>query len=426
MTKPTKENGEILKEYVKLARKLGKLPSQREVIRFICCSEKIRNNFDGSLENLKKLAIKTHPELEDLILPAKVTYDDLNDYKLELEKKKIDKRNKVTVDNLLTIDTLSRFVDTIFTGQIKPYKGRSATKGAKRALNLTLSDLHFGADIKSEETGYLTYGPVEESRRFAEIIKQTIDYKPQYRKDTELHVNLLGDLFQGKLHDMQDAGPMSEQICRTIHLLGQGLARLGDSFGSIKIYCSTGNHGRDKSRHHDRATSGKWDSLETIVYFALQKMLKPYKNMQFVIPKTPYVEYKALGHTVFVTHGDTVLKIGSPGRNINVANFENQITKMNNNRKPLDQIKIGICGHMHCASVSNLNTGVVMITNGTLQALGQYEVSLGFRENRASQTLFEMTPEHALGDLRFLKVGEIQDKNPELDKFITPFKGLED
>jgi hypothetical protein len=201
---------------------------------------------------------------------------------------------------------------------------------------------------------------------------------------------------------------------------------LAETYPIVNVYCSTGNHGRDKTRHNERATTGKWDSYETIVYYSLQKILKNYKNMKFTIPKTPYVEYKALGHNVFATHGDTVLKVGNPGKNINVSNFENQITKMNNNRTDEDKIKIGICGHMHCASVSNLNTGVVMVTNGTLQALGQYEVSLGFRENRASQTLFEMTPEHALGDIRFLRVGEKEDTNKELDSIIKPFVGFEE
>jgi len=423
--RPTKENGEILKEYVKLARKLGKFPTAHEIIRFICSERQIKNHFH-SFKTLKEIALETHPELKDIIIPAKLIFEDLNDYKLELEKKKIDKKNQNTLDNLLSYDSVAKFLETIDIPVLIPHKPIVSKKPIKRALNLTLSDLHFGADVSAEETGYLNYGTKEEARRLAEVIKQTIDYKPQYRFETELAVNLLGDLFEGKLHDSQHADFMSIQICRTIHLLSQGLMHLAENFPVVTVYCSTGNHGRDKLRHKERATSGKWDSLETIVYYSLQKILKKYKNMKFVIPKTPYIEYNILGHNVFATHGDTVLKIGNPGKNINVSNFENQITKMNNNRSDKDKIKIGICGHMHCASVSNLNTGVVMITNGTLQALGSYEVSLGFRENRASQTLFEMTEEHALGDIRFLRVGEKEDKDSKLDKIIQPFQGLEE
>jgi hypothetical protein len=422
----TKENGEILLAYVKLARKLGKLPSQRETVRFVCSAEKIRNHFDGSFNNLKELALEKYPELQDILIPSKVVFDDLNDYKLELEKKNIDKKNKISLNNLLTVDALSRFVDTIYTGRIKPYKANSQKKPTTRALNLVLSDLHFGADIKSEETGYLNFGAVEESRRFAEVIKQTIDYKPHYRSVTELHVNLLGDIIQHKLHDAQDAAPVSEQISRAIHLLGQGLAQLGEAFGSVKVYCATGNHGRDLNRHHSRATSGKWDSVETVIYFAIKKILQDYKNITFIIPKTPYVTYDVFGHKVFSTHGDNVLKVGNPGKNLNIASVENQINRINASMNDKEEIKVCIVGHTHCASVSNLNSGCVMITNGALPPVDQYTVSIGYTENRASQTIFESTSEHAVGDVRFIRVGKSTDEDKRLDLIVKPFGGFND
>src|SRR5690606_4717458 len=137
---------------------------------------------------------------------------------------------------------VQHFSETVFSGRVKPYNPPKSKAKIKRALFLTLSDLHFGADIRSEETGHLSYGKVEEARRFAEVIKQTIEYKPQYRKETELHVNLLGDIIQHKLHDPQDAAPVSEQVCRAIHLLSQGISQLGENFGKVIVHCATGNH----------------------------------------------------------------------------------------------------------------------------------------------------------------------------------------
>lgn len=421
--KPTKESGEILTEYVKLARKLGKLPSAYEIQRFICSERQIKNHF-SSFKDLKELALKTHPELNDIVIPQKLIFDDLNDYKLELAKKKVDKKNKIVLDNLLTMDTFSRFIDTAVTNKIKPHKPPSYKEPVTRALNLILSDLHFGADIKEEETGYLNYGPVEESRRFAEIIKQTIEYKPHYRKQTELHVNLLGDIIQHKLHDPQDAAPVSVQQARAIHLLSQGFAQLAENFGKVYVYCATGNHGRDLNRHRERATSGKWDSVESVIYYSLSKILSSYKNITFVIPKTPFVIYKVLGHKVFSTHGDNVLKSGNPGKSLNIASMENQINRFNASMKDTDEIEVAIVGHTHCASVSNLNSGCAMITNGALPPVDQYTVSIGYLENRASQTIFETTKEHALGDIRFIRVGKEQDNNEDLDKIIKPFSGF--
>lgn len=420
--RPTKESGEIVSEYVKLARKLGKLPNIRETKRFICSADKINNHL-GSFNNLKEIALKNYPEIEDLIIPQKLTFDDLNDYKLELEKKKVDKKNQTTLDNLLTVDSISRFVDDLKLPVIKPIRPVVSKKAIQRVTNLTLSDLHFGADIKSEETGYLNYGTVEEARRFAEIVKQTVDYKPQYRFETELKVNLLGDLIQAKLHDSQDAAPMSEQICRAIHLLSQGFAHLSENYATITVYCQTGNHDRDTNRHKSRASTGKWDSISTVIYYALKKIMSNYKNVDFVIEKTPYTIYEVLGHLVLATHGDTFLNVGNPGKNLNIKSIEEQVNRINAGLKG-KKIAVVIVGHTHCSSVSNLNTGAILITNGPLPPADAYAVSLGYTQNRASQTLFEMVAKHAVGDIRFIRVDEETDKDKELDKIIKPYEGF--
>lgn len=423
MARPTRENGAILKEYVKLARKLGKLPSSREVKRFICDPETIKRHF-GSFIAFKEIVMSTHSELSDIFVPQKLTFDDLNDYKLSLEKKNVKKDNKQTLESLATADSIARFVESLNIPVIKPHKPLVAKKPIKRAISLTLSDLHFGADIKTKETGYLDYGPVEESRRFAEIVKQTIDYKPHYRLETELHINLLGDLIQHKLHDAQAAAPVSEQICRAIHLLSQGFAQIAENFPVVNIRCATGNHGRDLNRHQKRATSGKWDSIETVIYYSLRKILSNYKNVKFDIPKTPFVIYEVMGHKAFATHGDTVLNIGNPGNSLNIKGIENQVNQINASLRDKEEIKLVFVGHTHCASVSNLNSGTLLVTNGALPPSDDYAVSLGYLENRSSQTLIEITQKHAVGDIRFIRVDADTDKDTSLDKIIKPYEGF--
>lgn len=422
--RPTKENGKILLDYVKLARKLGKLPTMKETNKYLVSERQIGKAF-GSLTALKELALAQYPELNDVILPAQLGINDIELFRLKQDKSETLKSNKELITQVNTLEYLAKFSDKVFSKQIKPVRPVTSKKPISRALNLTLSDLHFGADITKEETGYLDYGTVEEARRFAEIIKQTIDYKPHYRKETELHVNLLGDIIQHKLHDAQAAAPVSEQICRAIHLLSQGFAQLGENFSKVTVYCSTGNHGRDLNRHTKRATSGKWDSVESVIYFALRKILGKYKNVTFVIPKTPYIIYEVFGHKVFATHGDTVLNVGNPGNSLNIRNVENQINQINSSMKDSEEIKVAIVGHTHCSSVSNLNTGTTLITNGALPPTDDYAVSLGYLENRASQTLTEMTESYAVGDIRFIRVDGETDKNAKLDDIIKPYKSFD-
>lgn len=413
----------LVMAYVRLARKLGKMPTVKEVVRFLTSERQLYNCF-ASFDELKKAAIKADPSLESHIMPAELTAQDVDQYRMELEGRKVEKKNRTTMNQVSAIDYVARFADNVFQGKVKPHSPPEKKSSYKRAISLTLSDLHFGADIYSKETGYLNYGVTEEARRFAEVIKQTIEYKPRYREQTELHVNLLGDIIQHKLHDAQDAAPVSEQVCRAIHLLIQGFSQLAENFSNVYVHCATGNHGRDLNRHKERATTGKWDSVETVIYYSVKSALSHYKNMTFDIPKTPFVMYEVFGHKVFATHGDNVLKPGNPGNSLRIANLENQINRINASLKDKEEIKVAIVGHTHCASVSNLNTGCIMVMNGALPPVDQYTVSLGFLENRASQTLFEMTPEHALGDIRFIRVGKEQDKNEALDKIIKPWKSF--
>lgn len=414
---------ELLTAYIKLARKLSKLPTVKEAVRFITSERQLYKHFD-SFEALKREALAADPTLEGHIMPSEVTAPDVETYRLELEGRKVDKKNQKTLNQVSAIDYIARFAENVFEGKVKPYSAPEKKSHYKRAVSLTLSDLHFGADIQSKETGYLNYGATEEARRFAEVIKQTIDYKPHYRKDTELHVNLLGDIIQHKLHDAQDAAPVSEQVCRAIHLLIQGFSHLAENFSKVSVHCATGNHGRDLNRHKERATTGKWDSVETVIYYSVKSALSSYKNMTFDIPKTPFVIYEVFGHKIFATHGDNVLKPGNPGSSLRIANLENQINRINASLNDKDEIKVAIIGHTHCASISHLNTGCIMVMNGALPPVDQYTVSLGFMENRASQTLFEITPTHALGDIRFIRVGEAEDKNEALDRIIKPWRSF--
>lgn len=63
--RPTKENGKILRDYVKLAKKLKKLPTVKESVKYITSERQLYKHFN-SFENLKKLALKQLPELKPI------------------------------------------------------------------------------------------------------------------------------------------------------------------------------------------------------------------------------------------------------------------------------------------------------------------------------------------------------------------------
>lgn len=335
----------------------------------------------------------------------------------------IAKLEKQLADKLLNDDKVLEIFKELSIPKFKEFK-KTSNKKINRALSLVLSDLHFGSDIHKEETGGLDFGRVEEARRIARITKEVIEYKPQYRNETELNVLLLGDLIQNQLHDQRDGAPMAEQICRAIHLLSQTLMHFSNNFPKVNVYVNSGNHGRNTTRHHSRAVNQKWDSLESVLCFALKNAFKDVKNINFEIPLTPYVTYSVFGKKIFASHGDSVLKPGYPGKGISTGSLENQINKINATLKDDDEYSVFIVGHVHTCSTTHLSNGAVMITNGALVPSDEFAVSIGLLENTCGQMLFESVPGYPVGDMRFIKVSQEDDENKELDKIIQKFTGL--
>lgn len=292
----------------------------------------------------------------------------------------------------------------------------------KRILNLILSDLHFGSDIDKAETGYQTYGRIEEARRFAHVCKTVCEYKMDHREETELRIGLLGDLVQNQLHDSRDGAVLAEQIARAIHVLVQGLGYLCSHFVKVTIYIVPGNHDRNYSRHKSRAVHQKWDSYAFVIGTAIKYALIPkFSNLTIEMPKTPYVVHDLFGKKAFLTHGDSVLSTGYVSKSISVGALESQINRMNAALPDKEEYAVAVCGHIHVPSVVGLGNGTTMITNGALVPADSFAISIGLHETRCCQTLFESTDEHPVGDIRFIDVGPAQDKNSSLDSIIEPW-----
>jgi len=323
--------------------------------------------------------------------------------------------NKLNVEELI-----KEQIKRVKPVSIKPYKAQEKKK-IKRAVNVILSDLHIGSDIKKKETGHLDFGRVEEARRLARITKEVLEYKTQYRKETELNVTYLGDLIQNSLHDPRDGAPLMEQMIRCINLLTQQLAHFANGYPKVNVYFNGGNHGRDVARHKGRATNQKWANHEMVIMHSLKETFRSYSNVTFNIPLTPYVTYEVFGKKVFLSHGDSVLNVGYPGSSINTTSLENQINKINSTLNDSEEYSVFCVGHVHTGSIIHLSNGAVVLTNGAMVPSDEYAISIGLFENYCGQQLFESVEGYPVGDCRFIKVSYKDDKDSSLDKIIKPF-----
>jgi hypothetical protein len=292
----------------------------------------------------------------------------------------------------------------------------------KRIVNIALSDLHYHSLLDPREVPF-EYGPLEEARRTARIVEEVSEYKPQYRDDSELYVHIFGDIMQGDLHDPREAACITDQFGACVYLITQALTAWSASFKRVTVRCVPGNHGRNKRRHHDRATTGKWDSFENMIYLAVKFAVASLPNVRVVIPYAPFYTYQAFDQQGFVTHGDTVLDAGFPSSTIDIKKIRNHINELNaGSAKDSDFFLIG---HVHCGSIVEIPSGPTFMSNGCLVPPDGYAVSRGVLRQKCGQQLWESVPGHICGDRRFLNVDESTDKDSRLDKIVKPYLGFE-
>jgi hypothetical protein len=344
-----------------------------------------------------------------------------------LEDKVVQKSNKKTLDYLAAQEVaLARqeelgrlFAERKFVPQYKGKKGRYT----ERKLNVILSDLHYGADLDPKQVNF-RYGPTEEARRTAAIVAQVADYKRQYRAETELHVHLIGDIIQGKLHDIQNAADLTSQMDRALHCLIYGLEFLATEFKKVIVTTSVGNHGRDAQRHPERAMQDKFDSNEFRVYRAMKYRFEKVPNVEFHTPVRGFYVYDQFGMLGVMTHGDTIFKPGYPGKLINVESLHQQINKFKLSNPEYNNLALVGMGHVHTAMNVDID-GTTIITNGCLIPNDEYAQSIGIFNTPCRQQLWETVEGHMFGDHRLLKVGPAQDADSSFDSIIPTWKGLD-
>jgi hypothetical protein len=354
-------------------------------------------------------------------------YEFIEDQAHELKDRQLIGRNRkltaATGRDAYFIEKIQDSLSRVFQGKtFKPsaYALRKSHSATKRVVVDLWSDLHIGSDLDPRECP-IAFGPVEEARRMAKLALETAEYKTRYRDNTSLSVILLGDIIEGKLHDILAAAPRAEQICRAIHVISQALAFLGQHFKEINVYCNGGNHDRDKSRHPERATSAKWDGDGTVIYYGIKKALQGMTNIKVHIPRTPFIEIPVFSNVGMAAHGDGMLFTGNPGQNINSSKANGIANQINAGRPEGKGYVFFLEGHTHQGASLVLENGATWLWNGCMVPPGGYTMSLNVLTHTQGQWLFESVPDYPVGDMRFLRVNEKDDKNAALDKIVAPF-----
>jgi len=300
------------------------------------------------------------------------------------------------------------------------YAARPKRSHTTRMSTLVLSDLHIGANLPGYEN-IQTFDFTAAGRRLAHLAHETAEFKTQYRDQTQLNLGLNGDIIEGLLGwNDADNAPLAEQMVAAAQFLVATIQYLAAAFPKIRVDCQTGNHGRNKLTHHGRATSSKWNSFEMVIYKMVEAQCRHLPNVEFHIPKSPWSIIPLLGgDNAFMTHGDTEIKLKSISSSGGPKSWTDALAKIQSEGKYGKDIKVLIAGHFHDPGLLPTSAGIAIAQgalvppNGHARAAG-YSGICGF-------WLFESVEGFPVGDSRFLRVGEEQDKDASLDQIVKPF-----
>jgi predicted phosphodiesterase len=376
---------------------------------------------DNTLNSLRK----TYKRYEDFDLDEDTLVKNMAaTLRAKKTNKQLRKENEEILGNVISFDDFLNEIKKI--NQQCPIKFHKKTKKIKpkkikRTIVSHISDMHPGAFFSSEEMdGINEFNPTVFARRLAKCFKEIMNYKLNHRKETDLVIVLNGDNLAGLIHNIDAVSPMSVQCAILMRGLIQGISYIANEFNKIRIYCTVGNHGRFIHKDSGRQMQNKWDSFETIVHLSLKEYFNKYSNIEFYIPKTPYVLFKVQGHTFLATHGDTTINVGNPSKKIDVENITKQLNNFNMGLN--EKIDVLMVGHMHKATYQSLDNGADLLVNGTLMGTDPFAQSLGIVCNNPIQQMFEVTPEYKIGDMRFIRLKDA-DFNKSLDQIIEPYNG---
>jgi hypothetical protein len=328
-------------------------------------------------------------------------------------------------------EELSRrmFIDTArqyFAGKIVPagYARKPHSAPIKRTVCCMLSDLHIGADLSPVDNP-VPFGAVEEARRLEYVLRQVIDYKPQYRSNSELLLAFNGDGIEGLLlHDLRDGSPLAEQQAAFLSYMMSFIGACSAAFPRVRMVWQAGNHGRNKLRHPGRATSSKWDGLEWALGFTLQMATANLKNVAWatdargVLNRKPYSAVDLHGAYVGFTHADTEIKLGHPDTKAD-SNFK-ILQGINSSRRYGVEFAGWGFGHYHTGR-HQLGDGMRILWNPALIPPNGHARSMDYGGS-CGQFVWEAVEGHPIGDVRLCEVGPAQDRDERLGGIIKPFR----
>lgn len=312
--------------------------------------------------------------------------DELSDLK---RRHKEQTRSAAAVETV--IDALGAMVPD-FAWTKKPQKTaivHPESEDSEEAV-LLLSDLHFGAVVDPEEVPTNAYNLEIAKTRLAGIFARARELATEKLHASKIHVCLMGDLVSGLIHDELEVTndlTAPEQVVEAADALQVGIQELADAIGPVSVVSVSGNHGR--LRQKKRISQRQIESFDWLCAQVIKRGLAERGEIEFAIPRSPWVIHHVAGLDILIHHGDTIRSwSGLPAYGISRDAFRRK-TLLIDHDIDFDLI---VMGHLHQHGILPITANLRVIMNGSLIGMDPYADSLALG-GTPSQTLFGVHPD---------------------------------
>lgn len=270
------------------------------------------------------------------------------DYRSAFNKTQRDRARQEELNEII-IDCLNggSLPELIFSTEIP-------SKVSDNDLIVTLSDIHYGADVHNV---WNTYDPDICAHMMGEYVNKIIDIAARHHSEN-CYVLCAGDIISGNIHQsiaITNKENVIRQIMGVSELISEFLAKLSWSFDSVHFVSVAGNHSRMTQSKDDAL---KDERLDDLVEWYLKARLQRATNIIFdgidVDSTMKLVDIR--GKQYCIVHGDY------DGSDSKIRSLQSMIP---------NKIYAVVSGHLHHNEVKSSH-GIKSIMSGSFLGMDDY------------------------------------------------------
>jgi hypothetical protein len=282
----------------------------------------------------------------------------------------------------------------------------------KRATVLQqFSDWHGYEIVKAERTrGINAYNSTIMSRRLYRVVQEHIENRLMLERGgvafDGLVISANGDFVSGTIHEAErhsDAPNIVMAVYGVGFLLAQAVRDLAAHYPYVKVFCTSGNHGRlpDARKVQQKDPTRSWD---TLIYLFAQAFTRNIANVEWVIPDSYGVRFQIYQYGFVQTHGhDIKSSFSIPYYGIN--RMTGNLTSLEATRGTL--IHNWLFSHFHSQSEIPAPGGEAFI-NGSLIGGTEFSINGMGKADPPQQKMMLVLPDKGI-DARFPLMADVGD-----------------